>query len=545
MKKLSVGFILMLITIVAIAQKKASKNSSKPKLVIGIVVDQMRWDFLYRFYDLYSTKGGFKRMLDKGYSCDNTMIPFTPTVTACGHACAYTGSVPAINGITGNAWQDNLLNRSIYCVEDKTVKAVGGTGAVGEMSPVNMLTTTITDELRISSNFKSKVIGVAIKDRGSILPAGHSGNAAYWYDGGKGNFISSTYYMNDLPQWVKNFNNKKIVDSLYNLNWNIAQKEEVYKAYATDDIKQYEAKPFGLDAVGFPYDLKKYIGKDYSKISITPYGNTLTFEMAKAAIENERMGMGENTDFLALSFSSPDYIGHSFGPNSWEVLDNYIRLDETLGKLFDFLDETVGAGQYISFLTADHGVAHVPGFLKENKLPGGTFDDVVMMKEMNASLKQKFGNDLIKSMYNYQVHLNNILIDSLKLDRNAITLSITNYLKKQEPISRVFEIQKLAETTINATQKEMLANGYYPTRSGDIQFILKPGYIDGGAIGTTHGLWNPYDSHIPLVWYGWNIKPGKLKRETYMTDISATLAAILQIQMPNGCVGKVIEEVVN
>jgi arylsulfatase A-like enzyme len=220
-------------------------------------------------------------------------------------------------------------------------------------------------------------------------------------------------------------------------------------------------------------------------------------------------------------------------------------LDESLGKFFDHLDATVGKGQYISFLTADHGVAHVPGFLKENKLPGGTFDDVAIMREMNASLKQKFGREgLIVSMYNYHVHLNNRLIDSLKLDRNGITTQITNHLQKQESVARVFEIQNLSVTTINSKQREMLANGYYPSRNGDIQIILKPGYIDGGPTGTTHGLWNPYDSHIPLVWYGWNIKPGKLYRETYMTDIAPTIAAMLKIQMPNGTVGTVIQEVV-
>jgi predicted AlkP superfamily pyrophosphatase or phosphodiesterase len=432
----------------------------------------------------------------------------------------------------------------VYCVEDKTVKSVGTTSTSGEMSPRNMLTTTITDELRISSNFKSKVIGVAIKDRGSILPAGHSANAAYWYDGSKGNFITSTYYMNDLPRWVKDFNERKVVDSLYNLNWNLALKPEVYKEYATGDVKIYEAKPFGIDAPGFPYDLKKFIGKDYWKISTSPHGNTLTFEMAKAALQNERLGMSGATDFLAVSLSSPDYMGHSFGPNSWEALDTYIRLDESLGKFFDYLDATVGKGQYISFLTADHGVAHIPGFLKENKLPGGTFDDVLMMREMNKSIKQKFGRDsIIQSMHNYQVHINNRLIDSLKIDRSGIVKLISSYLEKQESIARVFEIQNLFITTINNKQKEMLANGYYPSRNGDVQIILKPGYIDGGPTGTTHGLWNPYDSHIPLLWYGWNIKPGKLKRETYMTDIAPTLAAMLNIQMPNGTIGKVIEEV--
>jgi predicted AlkP superfamily pyrophosphatase or phosphodiesterase len=528
------------------AQRKSKSNIvERPKLVVGIVIDQMRWDFLYRFYELYNTKGGFRRMLNNGYSCDNTFIPYAPTITAPGHASIYTGSVPSIHGIMGNAWWDSQLNRNVYCVEDKAVKSVGTTSTAGEMSPRNMFTTTITDELRISSNFKSKVIGIGIKDRGSILPAGHSANAAYWYDGTKGSFITSSYYMDDLPHWVKSFNNRKVVDSLYNLDWNLALKPEVYKEYCTDDIKPYENKAFGQDALGFPYNLKQFIGKDYTKISTSPHGTTLTLEMAKAALHNEKLGMSGATDFLAVSLSSPDYMGHSFGPNSWEALDMYIRLDESLGRFFNHLDATVGKGQYLTFLTADHGVAHIPGFLKENKLPGGIFDDVAAMREMNAALKQKFGREgLIVSMHNYQVHLNTRVIDSLKLDRAGITSLIINFLQKQESIARVFEIQNLSITTINSTQRDMLANGYFPQRNGDIQIILKPGYIDGGPTGTTHGLWNPYDSHIPLIWYGWNIKHGKLNRETYMTDIAPTLAAMLRIQMPNGTIGKVIEEVV-
>jgi predicted AlkP superfamily pyrophosphatase or phosphodiesterase len=519
---------------------------NQPKLVVGIVIDQMRWDYLYRFQPLFKENGGFKRMMSQGFSCDNTFVPYTPTVTACGHTCVYTGSVPNVHGITGNAWWDKQLNRTVYCSEDKTVQGVGGKDEVtGQMSPKNMLTTTICDELRLNSNFKSKVIGIAIKDRGAILPAGHSANAAYWYDGKSGNFITSTYYMNRLPNWVTDFNNRKVTDSLYKLNWNTSLDKSVYLNYATADIKDYESKPFGKEQLGFPYDLTRYVGKDFSKISSTPYGNTLTAEMAKAALIAEQLGKGSATDFLAISFSSPDYIGHSFGPNSWEMVDDYVKLDEELGKLFDLLDKQLGAGNYVSFLTADHAVAHVPGFMKENKLPGGTIDDAALVKDMNKQLKNAFNADsLILSSYNYQLTLNQPSIDRNNLSKEKITTWIIDYLKKVDGISQVFAISDLMATPINKTLKEMLVNGYNTNRSGDIQMIFKPGYIDGGNTGTTHGLWNPYDAHIPLLWYGWGIKKGSTRRETYMTDIAATLAGLLKIQMPSGCIGKVIEEVI-
>ena len=522
-------------------------TSAKPKLVVGIVIDQMRWDYLQRFQPLFKPNGGFNRMMNNGFNCNNTMLPYTPTVTACGHTCIYTGSVPNIHGIVGNNWWDKNLNKEAYCTEDKTIVGVGNTKEnAGKMSPKNMLVTTIGDELRLATNFKSKVIGIAIKDRGAILPAGHSANAAYWYDKKTGSFISSSYYMKNLPAYINTFNERKLVDSFYRLGWNISLPKETYLQYCTDDAKVYEYKAFGKNATGFPYNnLTQYIDSDYNKIISTPYGNTLTVDMAKAILQNENMGKNDATDFLAISFSSPDYIGHSFGPNSWELLDCYIKLDEELGRLFNLLDSQVGAGNYVSFLTADHAVAHIPAFMQEHHLPAGLFDDEAIAKEMNKELKNIFGiNKTIVATHNYQITLNHPAIDSAKADKENITQWIIQYLKKNDAIANVFELQELMETPMNKTLKEMLANGYYEGRSGDIQFILKPGYIDGMKTGTTHGLWNPYDAHIPLLWYGWGIKKGSSFKEVYMTDIAATLAALLKIQMPNGCVGKVIESIV-
>jgi predicted AlkP superfamily pyrophosphatase or phosphodiesterase len=539
---------LLLITY-SFAQTAATKTVqgiARPKLVVGIVIDQMRWDYLSRFYNIYKPNGGFKRLLNDGFSCDNTLIPYTPTITACGHTCVYTGSVPAIHGITGNSWFDNQKNKTVYCTQDDSASTVGSTTDNGKMSPRNMLTTTITDELRLATNFQSKVIGVALKDRGAILPAGHAANAAYWYDPKNGSFITSNYYMNNLPDWVQAFNDRKIVDSLYKQTWDISLPKDVYTQYATDDYEKYEAKPLGKDSSVFPYDLTSFIGKDYGKIESTPYGNTVTAEMAKAAVIAEKLGKGDATDFLAVSFSSPDYIGHAFGPNSWEQVDDYARLDETLGKLFDFLDAAVGKNQYTVFLTADHGVAHVAGFSKEHNLPGGVFNDGAVAKTINEKLKDKYGKDnIIKGIYNYQVVLNNAMLDTTEfLNREDIINWIINYIEKDSAVTDVFPLTDLASITLNNKQKEMFTNGYNPSRSGDIQIVLKPGYYEGGNTGTTHGLWNPYDAHIPLVFYGWGIKHGKLNRETYMTDISATVAALLHIQMPSGCVGHVIEDVI-
>ncbi len=521
-----------------------AQNIARPKLVVGIVVDQMRWDFLYRYYERYSATGGFKRMLGQGFSCENTFIPYAPTVTACGHASIYTGSVPAVNGITGNFWWDNQLSRSVYCTEDSSVKTVGSTTAAGLQSPRNLLTTTITDELRLATNFKSKVIGIAAKDRGSILPAGHTANAAYWYDSKTGDFITSTFYMSDLPGWVKAFNAQKLADKYYKTTWTTLYPINTYTQSTTDE-NNYEGKPFGATAKAFPYNLSGYTGKNYSAVLATPHGNTLTVELAKAAINNEQMGADEITDFLTVSFSSPDYVGHSFGPNSIEVEDVYLRLDKDLGDFMNFLDSKVGRDQYTVFLSADHGVAHVPAFAKDHKIPGGIINFQLLQDSMNADLKAKFGKDfLIAEIMNYQVSLNLPVIEASALSMADIKQYIIGFLSKQPGVARVLDINNLPAATLPAKIARMLSNGYYPARCGQLQIILNPQYIEGFATGgSTHGLWNPYDSHIPLLWYGWGIKPGKTNRETYMSDIAATLAALLHIQMPNGCVGDVISEV--
>ena len=520
---------------------QAQQTIPRPKLIVGIVVDQMRWDYLYRFYDRYQANGGFKRMLNQGFTCENTLIPYTPSVTACGHSTIYSGSVPAISGITGNFWWDRDQMRTVYCTEDKSVNTVGSNSALGKMSPKNMLVTTICDELRLATNFKSKVIGVAIKDRGGILTAGHSANAAYWYDNTVGSWITSTYYMNELPKWADDFNGQKLVDKYYQQGWDLLYPVNTY-VQSTADEKKYEGKIFGTK---FPYDLKAFTGKDFAKITSTPMGNTLTTEFSKAAITGEQLGADNITDFLAISYSSPDYIGHTFGPNSIESEDGFLRLDKEIGSLLDFLDNKVGKGQYTVFLSADHGVAQVPEFMLENKLPGGRVYMNALMSRFNKTLAEKYYiNTIIVANDNYQLHLNHPSLDSAKIDEAEIIKWLVKKLAAEPGIDRAFALQDLNSVPMPATIRKMANNGYYPRRSGELQVILNPGYVDAlSTTGTTHGLWNPYDAHIPLLWYGWGIKQGKTNKEIYMTDIAPTIAAMLHIQMPSGCIGSPITEV--
>ena len=549
MKRIILLFtILALFSTGSIAQKKTAlaKNTSsntlnRPKLVVGLVVDQMRWDYLYRYYSRYSN-GGFKRMVNEGFSAENTFIPYTPTYTACGHSSIYTGSVPAINGIIGNDWYDPQLKRGVYCAEDTTVKTVGSDTRAGLMSPKNLLTTTITDELRLATNFKSKVIGISLKDRGSILPAGHSANAAYWFDGGTGDWITSTHYMTQLPSWVVDYNKLKMADKYFEKNWNTLYPIETYDQ-STSDNKEYEGKSRGEQTPTFPHPFKLYAGKNYEMIKSSPYGNTMTLELAKLAINSEHLGQGTSTDFLAVSCSATDYVGHQYGPNSIEAEDTYLRLDKDLEQFFNYLDTKIGKGNYLVFLSADHGAAHVPGFMTENKLPGGLFNDSPVIKSLNTTIEEKFKvKKAIITSTNSQFYFNHQAIKDANADFDAIKALTIATIKEQDGVMDAVDLTKLASSTLPEPIKKAITNGYNARRSGDVYYILKSNYFEGGKTGTTHGAWFPYDSHIPCVFMGWNVKPGKTNKTHYMTDIAATLAAMLHIQMPSGCIGEPITE---
>jgi predicted AlkP superfamily pyrophosphatase or phosphodiesterase len=516
----------------------------RPKLVVGIVVDQMRWDYLYRYANRYG-KGGFNRMLNEGFTCENTQIPYVPTVTAAGHTSIYTGSVPAIHGIAGNDFIIQATGKSLYCTEDTTVQGVGGgAGSVGQMSPRNLLATTITDELKLATNFRSKVIGIALKDRGGILPAGHAANAAYWYDDATGNWITSTYYMQQLPSWVTNFNNQKLAEKHIKQDWNTLYPINTY-VQSTIDNAPYEGKLRGEEAPVFPHLTSKMLNGNFSAIRNTPYGNTLTLDLAKAALKIEQLGQGSQTDFLAVSLSSTDYVGHQYGVNAIETEDTYLRLDKDLEEFFNTLDATLGKGQYTVFLSADHGAAHNPQFLKDNNIPADQWNGSSVLANLNNLLEQEFKQKrLVLSFSNYQVNFNNVLIEKEKLDIEKLKAKAIQFLNKQEGIAFAIDMDKTSIASIPDVIKSKVINGFNKDRSGAIQILLNPGLFQGySKTGTTHGTWNPYDTHIPLVFMGWGIKHGSLNRLTSMADIASTLAALLHIQEPNGNIGLPIEEV--
>lgn len=548
-KKINLFLLFILVTFSLSAQKKKSTASfetvfsDKPKLVVGIVVDQMRYDFLYRYSEKYSS-GGFKRLMNEGFNCRNNHYDYAPTVTAAGHAAIFTGSVPAIDGIIGNDWFNQKTGKSVYCVEDTTVRTVGSDSKAGLMSPKNLLVSTITDQLRIANNFQSKTIGIALKDRGSILPAGHTANGAYWFDSKNGSFITSTFYMNDLPQWVRDFNALKMPQKYMAEGWKTLLPMDQYTE-STADNQVFENKLSGEKTPTFPHELAAQSGVNLLEvIRTTPFGNTLTKDFALAAIKNENLGKSPKTDFLTVSFSSTDYVGHSFGPNSVESEDTYLRLDKDIAEILTTLDNTLGKNNYLVFLSADHGVADVPAFWQSQKLPSGVYNTGDSMKEIKSALKIAFGEgEFIRAVDNSQIYLNENIMREKKISYGQIHEIVRQTLLKREDVADVIDLHNLANSTLPEYQLNYIKNGLNPRRSGDIMIILNPSWFEGRMQGTTHGSLYRYDTHVPLLFYGWKVKTGETTNRTNISDIAPTIADFLNILEPNGSVGNVISGV--
>ena len=486
----------------------------KPKLVVGVVVDQMRWDYLSRYYDQFG-QDGFRRLIDQGYSCNNCLINYLPTVTSIGHTSVYTGATPAFHGICGNSFY--LNGRKMYCTGDDSVQTVGSATDKGRMSPRNLLATTIGDQLRLHTDFRSKVIGVSYKDRAAILPAGRSANAAYWLDTKASPvcFVSSTYYMQQLPQWVKDFNAQ------------LGKDKAVQKA-----------------------------GKN---IGFSPLCGTVTTDMAIAALQHEQMGKGESTDMLCVSYSQTDVIGHEWGTRGDNADAAYLELDRDVARLLEALDRQVGRGNYLFFLTADHGGAHNWKFMREHKMNGGPWMDVQGRKDIEAAVARRYGRELkpvVADVIDYRVFLDRQSIASQGLDCKEVKRAIVDYLngaseagedETNRHVCFAVAFDELMTSSLPPVLRDRMLLGYHPRRSGDIIFVVEPGYYDYGPwsspTGTTHGEWNPYDAHIPLLFYGWKIGHGATSREVHITDIAATVCQLLHIQQPSACVGEAILEI--
>lgn len=531
------SLILVLFLFFSLQARAQISNNDRPKLLVGVVVDQMRYDYLDRFWDRFG-EGGFKRLVNEGYSFKNNHYNYMPTSTGPGHTSVWTGTSPMNHGIISNNWYDKFQDKKVYCVGDNSVRSVGTSTNAGKMSPHRLISTTVTDQNRLATELRGKTIGVSIKDRASILPAGHMANAAYWFQGGdEGKFITSSYYMNELPQWVKDFNGSDPVRP-YLKTWNTLYDIDTYKE-SGKDLTNFENGFKGKQTATFPYDIKKLSKKNgnYSMVPQTPFGNDLIFDFAIAAIEGESLGEDGDTDILAVSFSSTDKVGHNFGVNSKEVEDTYLRLDQNIAELLDYLDTKVGKGNYTMFLTADHAGGNVGAYLRSVRIPpvdyfdSGGFEEALM-----DYINKEFGReDLIRNISSNQLFFDYDGLDKAGIDAEDLERKLARFIIRQNNIFRVFTRGQMQNSRFSDGIGYVVQNGFNPKRSGDVIFVTDPG--SGRSKGSSHGSVFNDDTHVPLLFFGNGVKHGATFKRSEIIDIAPTVSALLGISFPNAATG--------
>lgn len=539
--KISFFILSVMLSLSAFAQTE----TTKPKVIVGIVIDQMRYDYLARFYDKFSDNG-FKKLMNQGYNCKNTNFNYGPTKTGPGHSSIYTGTTPMFHGIIANDWYVREDGKETYCTDDSTVATVGSsTKKVGQMSPKNLIASTIGDELRFFSNMKSRVFSVSLKDRAAILPGGHLSNGSYWFDSKTGNFVTSTYYTTKLPKWVVDFNAQHLADKYLSKPWNSLLPIEQYTESAADD-NPYEGLFEGETKPIFPHNLPAMYSKtNYEVIKYAPFGNSITKDLALAAIKGENIGKNGFTDFLAISFSTTDYIGHKMGPQSIELEDTYLRLDRDIAALISQLEKQYGKDGFLMFLTADHGAAYVPQLEMDLKMNAGYFSFEKYEDSLKIYVKKKYKTDnLISKIINNQIYINHSLVEQKEIDLEDLQEDIANFTLKFDGVANAYTTEQLNGSSLNNKSAVLIQNGFYIMRSGDIAILLEPQWLgERPHTGTSHGTTYSYDTHVPLLWYGWNIKPGFTNENINITDVAPTIAAFLNIMAPNACSGKPITNI--
>ncbi len=515
----------------------------KPVLVVGIIVEQLRYDQIERFRSRFG-ENGIRKLLNEGTFFQNASYQYMLTQSGPGYATIATGAEPSFHGITSDTWYLPLKNEEVYCTKDNTVDPVGGSIEAGLHSPVNLQASTFADELKVSSGGKAKVYSVGIKESSAILSGGHAVDGAFWYDGITGNWISSTYYMKSLPAWVNDFNATKYSETYLNNQWNLSRSVQDYYD-CVPDSSSHEAGFNGQNY--FPYDLRKLSSKDkngknrdYSFLRETPFGNSLTTGFAKKVIESENLGKDDVTDFLAVCYTSTDYIGHRFGPSSFEMADAVMRLDKEIEDLLKYLNDNIGKKNILVYFTSAHGISEVPAILEKMKVPSGFFRQDQALSLLKSYLKAVYGDgDWVKGYSEKQVYLNRTLIEDAKIPLEDIQKKVARFLIQFSGVSSAYPYYAFEANDFGNGFLKRIINNFSPQRSGDVIVTLNPGWIEkvDGFI-TNHN--SPYecDAHVPLIWYGWSVSRAAVTRKVNMADVAATLSSLCKVPYPNACTGE-------
>ncbi len=517
----------------------------KPKLVIAIVIEQFRYDYIDKYWDSFSERG-FKRLINEGTFCKNASYNFFFTQSAPAYATLATGTDPRVHGIIADNWYHPLRDEIVYCTSDTDVDPVGGSFENGLHSPVHLLPSTFSDELKLSNGGRSKVFSVGLKEFASILSGGHSADAAYWYDDRTGTWMTSTHYLDSLPPWVNNFNGMMLSDTYLNGEWNILLPRDSYRR-SLSDTNIYEAGIQGQ--TWFPYDLKKMSSssvlgilnkkRDYSLLKEFPAGNTFTSDFAIRLIEEEGLGEDDITDFISVSYSVTDNIGHNFGPSSMEMADAVIRFDRDLAHLLDYITDKIGKKNVLIYLTSAHGVAESPDLLRDKKIPAGHFKYNQALTLLKSYLNVMYGQgNWVKGYYEKQIYLNRTLIEDADLSLAEVQDMAARFITQFNGVSFAVAANVIENNDFRSGYYGMIRNSYDPVRSGDVIINLKPAWVENGKYVTNHNSPYEYDSHVPLIWYGWTVNRASVTRKINMNEIASTLSSLCRVQVPNACVGE-------
>lgn len=522
----------------------------RPALVIGIVVEQFRYDYIDKYWDMFS-EGGIKKLINEGTFYRNASYDFFLTQSAPAHATLSTGTVPRHHGIVADNWYEPLRDEIIYCTADNRVNPVGGSFERGLHSPVNMLPSTFGDELKLATGGRAKVFGVGSREHTAILASGHSADAAYWYDNVSGTWMTSTHYLDSLPGWLNDFNSMELADTYLDSEWTMLLNRDSYKNICLPDTNKYE---MGIDGRSvFPYDLDKMSSsavlgifnrkRDYSLLEKVPASDTYTADMAIRLIEEEALGKDAITDFISITFSATDRIGHNFGPSSVEMADAILRLDRDIEHFLSYVNDNLGKKNVLIYLTSAHGVAEIPDVLSDNKIPSGYFRHNQALALLKSYLNVIYGQgNWVRGYYEKQIYLNRTLIEDSGLELSDIQRTVSRFLNQFTGVSNAVTATVISDNEFTRGHYAKMRNSFDPLRSGDIILNLRPAWVENDLRVTNHNSVYEYDSHVPLVWYGWKVNRSGITRQVNMNDLAATLSALCRVPLPNACIGEPLDE---
>ncbi len=519
----------------------------KPRLVIGIIVEQLRYDQLERIWDILPDNG-LKRMVSEGTYYRNVSVDYLSTQAAPGFATISTGASPSSHGITSDTWFHPFNDQMIFSVQDPEAGAVGGSFETGLYSPVNLLSSTFADELQMSTCGASKVYGIGIKEMGAIIMAGHAADGSFWFDDRTGTWMSSNYYVDALPGWLMDFNAMLLPGQYLNHPWQPLMDPARYPGCQADS----NALERGFEGqTWFPYDLKSLSTKgkllnttrDYSVLRETPFADDFTNELAYRLIDNEQLGQDDVTDYLAITYSATDYIGHRFGPSSVEASDALVRLDKNIGQLLDRIDKSLGKRNVLVYFVSAHGVSEIPAVLEQSRIPSGYFRLNQSLQLLRSYLNAVYGKgDWVKGFFDNQIFLNRGLIEDADISLEEIQKQVARFMVQFSGIATAVPTSAFEMSDFAGGLLLKMNNNYSQQRSGDVMIALNPGWVEKTDHVTGHNSPYEYDSHVPLIWFGWTASRASVTRSVTTRDIAVTLSVLCKIPLPNSASGDPLHE---